>query len=184
MAPLPHRGDIPSQRQWPKAVARSEGSPRLWPLAVAIAILALVWLWLQSIPPQQALVSRVIDGDTIELANGDLVRYIGVDTPEVRRRQGERWVEDPEPFGREATEANRRLVEGRLVRLEYDVQPRDRYNRWLAYVYVGDRMVNAALLEDGYAQPMTIPPNIRHAEEFRRLTEFARQSHRGLWAED
>src|SRR5262245_15146104 len=66
--------------------------------------------------PHAARAARVIDGDTIQLDGGALVRYIGIDTPESRRRRGDRWISDPEPYAREATEANRRLVEGRALR--------------------------------------------------------------------
>lgn len=111
------------------------------------------------------------------------MRYLGIDTPETRRRDGERWVEDPEPFGREATEANRRLVEGRRVRLEYDAQTHDRHGRLLAYVYLGEEMVNARLLREGYAVVLTIPPNVRYAERFRILAAQARRERRGLWAQ-
>ena len=150
-------------------------------------------------PPDDAAVRRVIDGDTIELADGRLVRYIGMDTPEVRRRArpgdrewragaGDRWVEDPEPFGRAATDANRALVEGRRVRLEYDVQRTDRFGRLLAYVYVTlpdgiELMVNERLVADGMAQPLTIPPNVRYAERFRARAAEARRDQRGLWSE-
>jgi len=131
--------------------------------------------------PADATVRRVIDGDTIELADGRLVRYIGVDTPETRRKVDGRWVRDPEPMGEEATAFNRRLVEGKRVRLEYDAQPTDRYGRLLAYVYAGDVFVNAELLRQGYAQPLTIPPNVRHAEAFRVIAQDARDTRRGLW---
>ena len=140
---------------------------------------------------------RVIDGDTIELADGRLVRYIGIDTPEVRRRarpgdrdwragEGDRWIIDPQPFSQAAAEANRRLVEGKTVRLEYDVQTHDRFGRLLAYVYVSARggsevMVNAELINAGFAQLLTIPPDVRYAERFRALVEEARREHRGLW---
>ena len=124
----------------------------------------------------------MIDGDTIELADGQMVRYIGIDTPEIRRREGDRWISDPEPFGREATAANTRLVEGKRVQLEYDVQTQDRFGRLLAYVYVDGRMVNEQLLEDGWAQLLTIPPNVKYAERFRGLAAEARERHRGLWA--
>ena len=126
---------------------------------------------------------RVIDGDTVQLADGRLVRYIGIDTPEVRRKEGQTWVMDPEPYAREATEANRRLVEGRRVRLEYDAQTQDRYGRLLAYVYVGDLFINAKLIEDGLAQPITIPPNVRFAEQFHALSRRAREQQKGLWNE-
>ena len=131
---------------------------------------------------------RVVDGDTIELRGGRLVRYIGIDTPEVRRRVAGRWTEAPEPFGLAAAAANRALVEGRAVRLEYDVERTDRYGRLLAYVYVrladgAEVMVNERLVAEGMAQPMTIPPNVRYAERFRALAEEARRARRGLWGE-
>jgi len=130
-------------------------------------------------------VAHVIDGDTITLADGRTIRYLGIDTPEVRRREGARWVRDPEPFAEEATAANRRLVGGRIVRLEHDTQRRDRYGRTLAYVYVatpaGELMVNAELLRLGLARLLLIPPNVRHADTLRRQADAARQAQRGLW---
>ena len=127
-----------------------------------------------------ASVLRVVDGDTIHVrldGRVEKVRYIGMDTPEVQHpTRGE------EPGGREASAANRRLVEGRTVRLELDVQERDRYGRLLAYVHVGALMVNAELVRLGYAQVLTIPPNVRHAELLLRLQREARDAGRGLWA--
>lgn len=123
-------------------------------------------------------VVRVVDGDTILVRLGERVekvRYIGIDTPEVGGRGG------PEPGAAEAAALNRALVEGRRVRLELDVQERDRYGRLLAYVWVGDLMVNAELVRRGYAQVMTVPPNVRHQALFRRLQRDARQAGRGLW---
>ena len=131
--------------------------------------------------PTDVVIQRAIDGDTVDLSDGRHLRYIGIDTPDVRRRRGDRWVEEPEPFGREASARNRQLVEGKRVRLEFDVQKRDRYGRLLAYVHLGDLMVNAELMQEGFAQPMTIPPNVKHAELFRRLAQEARQNRRGLW---
>jgi micrococcal nuclease len=130
-------------------------------------------------------VVRTVDGDTVwvRLAGGvEKVRYIGIDTPEVHHpTRGE------EPGGRAATEINRGLVGERPVRLEPDVQLRDRYGRLLAYVWVKradgvEVMVNAELVRLGYAQVMTVPPNVRHAEMFRKLAAEAREHHRVLWA--
>ncbi len=122
---------------------------------------------------------RVVDGDTIHVRIGarvEKVRYIGVNTPEVHHpTKGE------EPGGREAAEVNRRLVEGQAVRLELDVQERDRYGRLLAYVWIGDLMINAELVRLGYAQVMTIPPNVRYQEVFLKLQREAREAGRGLW---
>jgi micrococcal nuclease len=129
-------------------------------------------------------VVRLVDGDTIHVTidgRTEKVRYIGINCPELHHpRRGE------EPGGREATEINRALVGGKSVRLEPDVQLRDRYGRLLAYVWVrqangAEIMVNAELVRRGYAQVMTVPPNVRHAATFRRLQVEAREAHRGLW---
>ena len=125
------------------------------------------------------VVVRVVDGDTIHVRLGDRVekvRYIGVNTPEIHHP-----TRGHEPGGDEALRVNEELVSGKRVRLELDVQSRDRYNRLLAYVWVGDVMVNAELVRRGFAQVMTIPPNVRHQGLFLRLERAARTEGRGLW---
>jgi micrococcal nuclease len=123
-------------------------------------------------------VARVTDGDAIELENGERVRYTGIDTPETKHPS-----KPVEYYGREADSVNRSLVEGKGVRLEFDVQRRDKYNRLLAYVYVDDIFVNAWLVENGYAKTLTIPPNVRYAERFLELQQKAREEGKGLWGE-
>lgn len=126
-----------------------------------------------------AFVARVVDGDTIEARIGDRVedvRYIGVDTPET--------VKPDTPvqcFGPRASAFNHRLVERRRVRLVFGVERRDVYGRLLAYVYLGDRFVNASLVRRGLARSLTIPPNDRFASLFRRLELRAARAGRGLW---
>ena len=124
------------------------------------------------------VVVRVVDGDTVHVRLGDRVekvRYIGVNTPEIHHpRKGE------QPGGPEAHAVNRRLIDGKRVRLELDVQPRDRYGRMLAYVWVGPMMINAELVRLGYAQVMTVPPNVRHQALFLKLQRDAREAGRGL----
>ena len=132
--------------------------------------------------PTTAVITRVIDGDTVELADGRHVRYLGINAPETRHRVGQQWVYAPEPFGEEATAYNRQFVEGRTARLEFDVRPYDKYNRLLAHVYVGDTLVNAELLTRGLARVLIIPPNVRHAEEFESLEREARRRRVGLWS--
>ena len=126
------------------------------------------------------VVVRVVDGDTVHVRLGDRiekVRYIGVNTPEIHHpRKGE------QPGGPEAHAVNRRLIEGKRVRLELDVQPRDRYGRMLAYVWVGPMMINAELVRLGYAQVMTVPPNVRHQALFLKLQRDAREAGRGLYS--
>lgn len=128
------------------------------------------------------MVAKVIDGDTIELQDGERVRYVGIDTPELYRRSGTAWVYQPEPFAEAAAAFNRHAVEGQAVRLEFDREPRDRFHRRLAYVYRHDRFINAELVREGLANVMTIPPNTRHADLLRRLEREAREAGRGFWA--
>ena len=128
-------------------------------------------------PAQAAVVQRAVDGDTVVLLGGERVRYIGVDTPELHHPR-----KPVQPYAREAMEFNRKLVEGKKVRLETDVERRDKYNRLLAYVFLEDgRFVNAELVKAGYAQLLTIPPNVKYADLFRKLQREARKANRGLW---
>lgn len=120
------------------------------------------------------------DGDTIDVRLGgrrERVRYIGLNAPEV----GHRGV-GGEPGGRAAAWMNARLLGDGRVRLELDAETRDAYGRLLAYVWVGNRMVNAELLHRGYARALRIPPNVRYAALFASLERQARQAGRGLWA--
>jgi micrococcal nuclease len=127
----------------------------------------------------EAVVARVVDGDTIHVQIGDrveTVRYIGINTPEIHHP-----TRGPEPYGAAARTANQQLVEGRTVRLMLDVQPRDPYGRLLAYVYVDGQLVNAELVRSGYAEAATYPPNVKHHAEFVELQRQARQARVGLW---
>lgn len=121
-------------------------------------------------------VVRVVDGDTVVLRSAGKSRLIGVDTPEVFGGQ--------ECFGREAsTFAKRTLPSGLRVRVERDVEERDRYGRALIYLHLPDRQsFNELLVAEGFAVPLTIPPNVRHAERFRELARGARERVAGLWS--
>jgi micrococcal nuclease len=128
------------------------------------------------------LVSRVIDGDTVELENGDKVRYIGIDTPETM---------DPRKpvqcFGKNATAANKELVEGKPVWLVKDITNKDKYGRLLRYVYLGDPdqessvFVNLELVKQGFAHSSTYPPDIKYQDLFLVAQTEARENQRGLW---
>lgn len=123
---------------------------------------------------ESATVRRVVDGDTVVLTNDERVRYIGIDTPED--------TSQVEPFGPEATEFNERLVEGLDVGLEKDESERDRYGRLLRYVWVGDVMVNAELVREGYAEAREYLPDTRYTACFEALEAEARAEGRGMWA--
>lgn len=156
-------------------------------------------------------VKRVSDGDTIVLSGGPKIRLIGIDTPESAnnsklRKDSQRSGQDRAEIikmGKEALAFTRSLVEGQKVRVEYDVQKKDRYGRSLGYVYrfvcstcaieavqgyeyatLDDGVyifVNATIIKSGFASQMTVPPNVKHAELFRKLYREARESKRGLW---
>ncbi len=122
------------------------------------------------------LVTRVVDGDTIEIEGGLKVRYIGVDTPETVHPNKE-----VECFGVEASNQNKFLVEGKMVRLEKDITDMDRYGRLLRYVYVGDVFVNLKLVQDGYAKSYTYAPDVKYQELFLEAQQKARSENKGLW---
>ncbi|MGH6629182.1 MAG: thermonuclease family protein [Burkholderiales bacterium] len=136
----------------------------------------------------------MVDGDTIrvQIKNGPAgpVRLIGIDTPEAHDsekrardvRQSGRTRDEIKVLGRLAWDFTRRYLEGKEVDLQYDVQTRDQYGRVLAYVWLPDgALFNMLIVKDGYAQILTIPPNVRYAELFLACQREARQAKRGLW---
>ncbi len=136
------------------------------------------------------LVKRVIDGDTVQLENGERVRLIGIDTPEMHesdklQRDAQRTQQDAttiQKLGKQAYEFTKSLVEGKRVSLEFDAERYDRYKRLLAYVYLKDgTFVNAEIVRQGYASLMTFPPNVKYADLFTKLYKEARENRRGLW---
>ena len=121
----------------------------------------------------------ISDGDTIRVACGDVqetVRLIGVDTPETKKPGV-----GVECYGPEATDFASRLLREQRVGLEFDIQERDQYGRWLAYVYVRGEMVNALLVKEGYARAADFPPNLRYSDLFHKLEREAQAEKRGLW---
>lgn len=122
------------------------------------------------------LVTRVIDGDTIEIEGGQKVRYIGIDTPET--------VDPRKPiqcFGVEASNKNKELVSGKRVRLEKDVSETDKYGRLLRYVYIGDTFVNLELVKQGYAYSYSYPPDVKYQNQFTDAQRQAKDQNKGLW---
>lgn len=123
------------------------------------------------------LVTKVVDGDTIQIEGGRSVRYIGIDAPETHdRRKGVQCFAD------EATAKNRGLVEGKEVRLEKDVSETDKFGRLLRYVYIADTFVNDFLVRQGYATAATFPPDVKYQQQFLEAQKEARENKRGLWA--
>ena len=121
-------------------------------------------------------VTRIIDGDTIEIVGGERVRYIGIDTPET--------VDPRKPvqcFGVEASKKNQELIEGQMVRLEKDVTERDKYNRLLRYVWVGDAFINLELVKQGFAHSYSYPPDIKYQDQIVAAQQQAREAKIGLW---
>lgn len=160
-----------------------------WLLVLRICLVFGIWLLVIAIPGVVARngeeklyrVTWVVDGDTIQIEGGQFVRYIGIDTPERRINKGGRWKYDPKPYAEAAKEFNEKLVKGGKVRLEFDVQEMDRFGRLLAYVYVNRTFVNEEIIRQGYAQLLTIPPNVRYADRFKKALFEARRKKRGLW---
>ena len=127
--------------------------------------------------PVSSRVGRVIDGDTVELENGEVVRYLGVDSPETVHPD-----KPVECFGPEATERNIQLVEGKIVELRSDGPDKDSYNRLLRYVFTDDgTFVNGVLVWEGYAYARSYGGNLRLYQTLVQLGRSAREQNRGLW---
>lgn len=140
------------------------------------------------------IVKKIVDGDTIkvEFQNKlESVRLIGIDTPESRINkraylQTREYNKDAETIvnlGIKAKKYTNSLVEsGNKVRLEFDVQQRDKYRRLLAYVWLKNgKMLNEEIIKNGYAQPLTIPPNVKYQNRFLKSYKYARENNLGLW---
>ncbi|MGH7301252.1 MAG: thermonuclease family protein, partial [Candidatus Rokuibacteriota bacterium] len=157
---------------------------RLLPFAVCgLLTLAATSGWAQLPGRPRSLpgaVVKVVSGDTIHVfVNGQVerVRYIGVAAPD----PGDAAPDSGEPLGREALAFNRALTNAKNVRIELDVQERDAEGRMLAYVWLGDVMVNAEIIGHGFGQVVTGGPNVRHQETLLRRQERARASKLGIW---
>jgi endonuclease YncB( thermonuclease family) len=149
-----HKTDIPTKTKNPKPSAGSSAKGSL------------------------VYVSRVIDGDTIEVSlQGTMdIRLIGIDTPETVHPS-----EPVECFGPAASHYTTQALEGERVRLEFDVERMDRYGRTLAYVWYGGQLFNKVLVKRGLAVITPYPPNVKYVERFTSAQRSARQASQGLW---
>lgn len=128
-------------------------------------------------------IKKFVDGDTFWVDDGSKkglkIRLIGVNTPETVHPQ-----KPVEFYGKEASNYVKSLLTGKKVRLEFDVDRIDRYGRTLAYIFLKDgTFLNADLIENGYGQVMTVPPNVKYSEKFLELERKARENNIGLWKE-
>lgn len=156
---------------------------RILLLFLAVSFLALSCASKRGGDERFLKVTKVVDGDTFWADDGSekgvKVRLIGVDAPESRNV----FKKKKGFYGEEAKAYLTNLFHHQKVRLEFDVDTLDRYGRTLAYAYLPDgTFVNADLVKNGYAMVMTVPPNVKHVEEFVELQKEARENKRGLWS--
>jgi micrococcal nuclease len=144
--------------------------------------LSIMWVLLAALfSPSPALadhqVVRVYDGDTVLLENGIRVRYLGIDTPEIDHEGGR-----SEFMAEAARDVNRKLVEGRRVRLEYDQEKVDSHGRRLCYLFLPDgEMVNATMVRRGLAHVMSIRPNLKYRGLLVDCQRKAITERAGIW---
>lgn len=130
---------------------------------------------------ERAVVSKVVDGDTLELVSGKTVRFIGIDTPET--------VDPRRPvgcFGKEASNETKGLLSGKEVILQKDVSDTDKYDRLLRLIFLPLQngqilFVNDYLVREGFARVLTYPPDVKYNEKFRQAENEAKENKRGLW---
>lgn len=125
-------------------------------------------------------VVKVVDGDTIKIKFNDkqeTIRLIGVDTPESVHSDSNKNI----PEGEIASNYTKDRLEEKQIKLEFDVQTRDKYNRYLAYVFIDGKMFNKELLEKGYARISTYPPNVKYVDDFTKIQKEAIRKNKGFW---
>ena len=127
---------------------------------------------------QKFLLLKIIDGDTFEDEFGRRFRYIGIDTPEMNFYKDKL---QPDCFALEALLKNKELVLNKKVKLVFDKDKKDKYNRWLVYIYVDDVFVNLELVEQGYALSKSYYPNTSYQDEFEQAQQHAEEDSLGLW---
>jgi micrococcal nuclease len=125
---------------------------------------------------KQVRVTRVISGQTIEIADPQTnkplqVRLLGIDAPDLKQ----------EPWGRQAKQRLEALVRGQWVMLESDVEPHDRFNRQLGYLWIGGKFANETLIEEGYVLASSRTPNLKYQQRLTRAGQWARLMGRGIW---
>jgi micrococcal nuclease len=137
-----------------------------------------LFFWNASLSAGESVrITRVADGDTVELGYGRRVRYIGLNAPEINHE-----FNTAEPFGFEARDRNAALVGSSKIRLEFDVERFDAYGRSLAYVFLPDKnMVNEKLLQEGLAYCYYKMPNVKYADRLLQAQRDAMQAQRGIW---
>jgi endonuclease YncB( thermonuclease family) len=143
-----------------------------------ISMCLLIWLFPQGCAADSDdRVKWIIDGDTIVLDKGVKVRYIGINAPELARDD-----HVAEPYAEEAKRFNERRVRQKKVRLEFDVEPSDRFQRRLAYVFLKDgTFINAEMLSQGYAYLLYIRPNVKYLDTLLAAQRAAMSGKRGIW---
>jgi len=115
-------------------------------------------------------VTHIVDGDTFDIASGERIRMIGIDTPE----RGEF-------FYKEASVRLGELIDGKEVVLINDISKTDRYGRLLKHVYYGDVWINKQMIDEGFAKLVTFPPDVSHVEVFEQSQQEARKAGVGMW---
>jgi micrococcal nuclease len=142
-------------------------------------VLIVVSLFISNIVyGKEYVVNKIINGDTIQLDTGEIVKYIGIEAPDLNIKEG-----GPEFFARQASRQNQKLVLLKKVRLEFDKKKKDTEGRTLAYVFVKNIFVNAELIKLGYAKTNIDPPNDKYKNMLLDYEKKAKQSEKGLWQE-
>lgn len=167
-------------------------------VSVSLIIIGIGLFWLGQVPQstpisedsppavagvedQLVLITKVVDGDTVELEDGSKVRLLGIDTPETKDTR-----KPVECFGKEAANETKRLLEGKRVLLEKDVSQTDKYGRLLRYIFLplpDGRLlfVNDYLIREGFAKALNYPPDVRYNEQLRQAETEAKNGGKGLW---
>jgi len=144
---------------------------------IASALFIVLLFPVINVSAKDYVVRKIIDGSTVQLESGEIVKYIGVITPDMNKKEG------PEFYARQAVNYNKRLVFMKKVSLEFDAKKKDEAGNLLAYVFVKKTFVNAELISNGYARAQVDPPNLKYKDTLLDAERKAKAGDKGLWAE-
>ncbi len=166
-----------------------KNNKKLFSLIIAFFFFVFVFLLNQntltmtSLPEEDVyLVSKVIDGDTIEVIKDNetfKVRYSGIDTPELDSKNKETKC-----LAEKAKEANENLINNKKVKLEEDTNDKDEYGRLLRYVWLDNILINEYLVENGLARADTFLSGEKYKERIEKAEKEAKEKERGIWSEE
>lgn len=128
-------------------------------------------------------IESIIDGDTVQTQTHRVIRLIGINAPEIHKRIQGKWIYQPEAYAEQSKLFLSQLIQFKTIQLEYGRQSKDKFNRYLGYLWVNNQLVEKEILKEGLATLFLKEPNIKYADTLILSQRDAIQKHKGIWSQ-